>query len=98
MSGISAGLAGIQDGMERLGAAAAQITGSAAPGYEAHRVEPVRKVEGYVQTQVREEPRDRVDISEQAVEMMEAEHQVAVNVHALQRLNEIQSALVEIGE
>ena len=98
MSGISAGLAGIKDGMERLGAAAANLAGSVAQGYEALRVEPVSKVHGEVQTQVRDEARDRVDISAQAVELMEAEHQVAVNVHALRRMHEMQGVLVEIGE
>ena len=94
MSGIRAGLAGIKGGMERLGAAAASIAG----GYGAVRVEPVSRVDGDVRTQVREEARDRVDISADALELMEAEHQVAVNVHALKRLNEIQCALMEIGE
>ena len=98
MSGINAGLAGIKDGMERLAVAGAQLSGSVASGYEAQRVEPVPRVDGEVQTQVHDESRDRVDISDHAVEMMEAEHQVIANVHALQRLNEIQSVLVEIGE
>ena len=98
MSGTRAGLTGINDGMERLGAAAANLAGSVSPGYQALRVEPVPKVEGDVQTQVRQEARDRVDISDHALELMEAEHQVAVNVHALERLNEIEGVLLEIGE
>ena len=98
MSGIRAGLAGINDGMERLGAAAANLAGSVGSGYEALRVEPVPKVEGDVQTQVRDEARDRVDLSAHAVEMLEAEHQVAANVHALKRMHEMQGVLVEIGE
>lgn len=98
MSGIRAGLAGIKDGMERLGAAAASLAGSVGSGYEALRVEPVTKVEGDVQTQVRDEARDRVDISAQAVEMLQAEHQVAVNAHALKHMHEMQGVLLEIGE
>lgn len=98
MSGIRAGLSGINDGMERLGAAAANLASSVSTGYEAVRVEPVPRVEGDVQTHVREEARDRIDISDHALELMEAEHQVAVNVHALKRLGEIQGVLMEIGE
>ena len=102
MSGIGAGLTGIQSGLERLGAAMANVTGSVAPGYAAVRVEPVQKTDGNVRTEVRDEarerPRDRIDISSGAVELMEAEQQVAVNAHALKRMNEMQGVLVAIGD
>ena len=98
MSGVRASLAGIEDGMERLGAAGSRIASASVQGYEAQRVDPVPKVAGEVQTQVREDSKDRIDISAEAVKMMEAKHQVGVNTHALKRMNEMHSVLLEIGE
>lgn len=94
MSGVRSSLGAIEEGLERIGAVANEVASSAARGYEAQRVEPAPEVGGEVQAQVR----DRVDISEQAVELMEAEQQVNVNIQVQRRLGEIQGLLMEIGE
>jgi len=98
MGGARESVTGIQAGMERLGTAASNIAGAITQGYESQRVEPVPRVEGDVRAHGHREGRDRVDISQQAVELMEAEHLVEINIKVVQRLDQIETALLEIGE
>ncbi len=41
---------------------------------------------------------DRVDLSRQAVELLEAEHQVAVSARAVSRIDDTQDALLDVLE
>ena len=97
MSAISTSLTGIQAGMERLSVSAANVAGAAAADLEVKRVQAVAALdEGGVHTHVRRESGDGVDLSEEAVELMQAEHQVRVNAEVLQRLALMEQDLLEV--
>lgn len=97
MSAISTSLSGIQAGVERLGVSAANVAGAAAADYEVKRVEAVSALDGRgVQTSVRRDSGDSIELSSEAVELMEAEHQVRVNSEVLKRLAQMEQDLLDV--
>ena len=83
--------------MERMSASAANVAGAAAADYEVKRVEAVAAIDDAgVQTSVRRDSGDSVDFSEEAVELMQADHQVSVNSEVLQRLAQMEEDLLDV--
>jgi len=98
MGGIRTSLAGIQNALERQRVAAANVAGAVVGDDGAWPVEPISGVTDGVRSRRQGDGRDRVDISEQAVELMQAEHDVAINARVLQRLDELDDALMRLRD
>jgi hypothetical protein len=73
-------LSGIRTGQDRLAQVARSVAGGTAPG-SAH---------------VRGGESDRVDLSSAAVELIRAEHQVAVSARALARADDAEDDLLDV--
>ena len=87
MIGLHTSLGGILRGVSRLEASAGRIAAGSVRGASA--------LEAHAGLGQGPAPADRVELSREALEMLAAEHQVAVNARVLGRLAETQDALFE---
>ena len=92
--GLQASLGGIRDGLRRVEAVASSIAGPQVRGgssLAAHQ--PVAKG---IEASVQAAEADSVDISAQAVELLQASHQVGVNAAALGRIADAEQSVLDM--
>ncbi len=96
MNGIGASLSGILAGQARLQVAASNVAGASSPRYRPLRMDLASAPGGGVSASVRSDTKDGVSLSDQAVEMLRAKHEVGVNAAVVRRLDDMHGSLIDI--
>ena len=98
--GLHTSLGGVEDGMRRVEAVARSIAeprvrGDSSLSAHEHVAKGAKGAKG-IEASVQADAADSVDLSAKAVELIQAEHQVAVNARAISRVAETEQSVLDI--
>lgn len=96
IDGMRASMSGMLAGMARLDAAAKDIAVANAPEKEPERVGPVARTESAIDSNVTADGGDGVELTEEAIEIIEAAREVAANGAALGVQGEMEGSLLDV--
>lgn len=95
IDGARSSQSGIRLGMQRVAVAASNLVGASDPDYERLRVEPVAAATGGVEARVTSDG-DSVELTDEALEMLEGQAEVAVNSRVLWVEQQMEGFLLDV--
>ena len=96
MGAIETGLSALRAAGTRMDAAASNIARASVPDALPLRADAVAAADGGVEASLSASDGDRIDLSGEAIDLLQAKRDYAVNARVIRRVGEMQSSLFDV--